>query len=593
MNNNSQNINMYLRKIDSDDFPSFQADIEKSRSTVERTLSLTWFYIQARFRISEKDFKNIYSVDGANDGGIDCFFVEGNTFYLIQSKYHERSQRESLNSITHEIQKIEKTLIGENSNKYAADFINPLRRVLNNSNVYLEIIWLTTNEVGENTKKDAQSLLDQVVRRRNWQLNVDVNFIDRYALESVIYDIKHGYVPHTGKKVITYEPGECMVIDKGKDNIESVVLNARATEILSWFENSREIEKYLQKNVRESIGDNSINRKIRESFRNNPSLFWYKHNGIIIFADWLELNQRSKRVTIRNPQIVNGAQTISQLYKVFDENRESNNSTKLLVRVYRLPYEDSETYKRSIDIIAALNSQNKIKASDLHSTDPRQVMLENRINELAHRYRYQRKRTEGSKIASPFNILMTKLALHFYVCEYRKPDEGIAGSIESYFEEDKKYADAFPEQKIKKPLSSKVDHIVFKYIDCWKISFFVDRTFKKELSARHMALYPFVTWYSQVDVYNQLQDWKEKVFKGTWREWIDFTSSNYFENGLIRYLKPRYKLYFDMLPSTEVDARNFYKSTVGRNKFLKNSGNFTLFKQEINKVYQQYCHTHS
>ncbi|MBK8585559.1 MAG: AIPR family protein [Bacteroidetes bacterium] len=125
-----------------------------------------------------------------------------------------------------------------------------------------------------------------------------------------------------------------------------------------------------------------MNKALRASFKDDPSLFWYKHNGIIIFADWLEVNYHDRRVTIRNPQIVNGAQTVTQLYKAYDENRRENNPAKLLVRIYRLPYEDSETYKRSIDIIAALNSQNKIKASDLHSTDPRQVMLENRINDL-------------------------------------------------------------------------------------------------------------------------------------------------------------------------------------------------------------------
>lgn len=579
---------MNLRKIEPDDFTSFQSEIEKSRSAVDRTLNLTWFYIQARFRIPEKDFKTIYSVDGSNDGGIDCYFQEGNTFYLIQSKYHERSQKESLSGITHEIQKIEKTIIGENTNRYATDFINALKRALDNPNAYLEIIWLSTNEVGEKTRRDSQNFLDEILKNRNWQLNADINFIDRYALESVIYDIKHGYVPHTGKKEINYEPGECMIIDKGRNNIEAIVLNTKATEILSWFENSREIEKYLQKNVRESIGENSINKKIRDSFKNDPTLFWYKHNGIIIFADWLEVNEKSKKVTIRNPQIVNGAQTVSQLYKAYDENRNLNNPAKLLVRVYRLPYEDSETYKRSIDIIAALNSQNKIKASDLHSTDPRQVMLENRINELSQRYRYQRKRTEGGKISSPFNILMTKLALHYYVSEYKKPDEGIAGSIESYFEEDKRYSDSFPENQIKKPLTEKVDHIVFKYIDCWRINYFLDRTFFKELTAKHKDRYQYVGWYVQVDAYNQLQDWKEKVFKGTWREWIEFISSNYFENGMIKYLKPRYSIYFDMLPKTEDDPRNFYKSTTGRNKFLKNSGSFTSFKQEINKVYQQF-----
>jgi hypothetical protein len=579
---------MNLRKIEPDDFASFQAEIEKSRSAVDRTLNLSWFYVQARFRIPEKDFKTIYSVDGSNDGGIDCYFLEGNTFYLIQSKYHERSTKESLNSITHELQKIEKTIIGENTNRYADDFINALRRALDNPNVYLEIIWLSTNEVSEKTRKDSQLYLNEILKIRNWQLNADINFIDRYALESVIYDIKHGYVPHTGKKEIKYEPGECMIIDKDRSNIESVVINAKATEILGWFENSREIDKYLQKNVRESIGENSINKKLRDSFKNDPTLFWYKHNGIIIFADWLELDTHTKKVIIRNPQIVNGAQTISQLYKEYDSNRTGNNPAKLLVRVYRLPYEDSETYKRSIDIIAALNSQNKIKASDLHSTDPRQVMLENRINELGHRYRYFRKRTENSKMSSPFNIKMTELAHCFYVCEQKKPDEGIAGAIESYFEEDKRYSEAFPEGQIKKPISSKVDHIVFKYIDSWRLYYFIDRKFNQELSAKHQELFGFIYWYVLIDSYNQLQDWKEKVFKGTWRDWIEFISSNYFENGMIKYLKPRYKVYYDMLPKGEADPRNFYKTTTGRNKFLKNAGNYTSFKQELNKVYSLY-----
>src|ERR1035437_179985 len=113
---------MNLRKIEPDDFNSFQAEVEKIRNSVERTINLTWFYVNARFRISEKEFKNIYIVDGSIDVGIDCYFQEGNTFYLIQSKYHERPQKESLQSITHELQKIEKTIIGENTNRYAADY---------------------------------------------------------------------------------------------------------------------------------------------------------------------------------------------------------------------------------------------------------------------------------------------------------------------------------------------------------------------------------------------------------------------------------------------------------------------------------------
>lgn len=376
-----------------------------------------------------------------------------------------------------------------------------------------------------------------------------------------------------------------MNIDKGRNNIESVVCNAKAIDILSWFKTSQEITKYLQKNVRESVGENTINKSLRESFKNDPTLFWYKHNGIIIFADWLEVNEHDRKVTVRNPQIVNGAQTITQLFKAYDENRSLNNPSKLLVRIYRLPYEDSETYKRSIDIIAALNSQNKIKSSDLHSTDPRQVMIENRINEIGLRYSYHRKRTETDKASSAYKIFMTKLALFYHVCDNKKPDEGISGQIESYFEEDKRYNDAFPENQIKRVLSKNAEHIVFKYLDCWKLYYFLDKVLYHELNKLQKEFYIYVSWYAMVDIYNQLQSWKDKFFDGTWREWMEFMESSEFDNGMVKYAKPRYVIYLNMLPSGEYEPRNFYKSTEGRKKFEKNSGNFNSFKAETNKAY--------
>ncbi|MBK8585558.1 MAG: hypothetical protein IPN88_09080 [Bacteroidetes bacterium] len=183
-----------------------------------------------------------------------------------------------MSSITNELQKIEKTLVGENTNKYAADFINSLRRELLNSNVYLEIIWLSTNEVVENIRREAQEYLSNMLRKRKWELNADINFIDRYALEGGIYDIKHGYVPHTGKKHLSYDPGECMIIDKGRDKIESLVCNVKAVDLLKWFKNSREISKYLQKNVRESVGEYNQ--------QSTQSEFQRRSFAILVQAQW-------------------------------------------------------------------------------------------------------------------------------------------------------------------------------------------------------------------------------------------------------------------------------------------------------------------
>ena len=180
---------------------------------------------------------------------------------------------------------------------------------------------------------------------------------------------------------------------------------------------------------------------------------------------------------------------------------------------------------------------------------------------------------------------MSKLPLFFNACEFKKPDEGIAGANESYFEEDKKYNDSFPEGKIQRPLLGNSNHIIFKYIDCWSLSYYIERTFRHTIAKKYADLYDFVYWYLLVDIYNQLQDWKEKHFGGSGNEWVHFIESEELYDALTRYSKPRYILYHNMLPVNEADPRSFYKHTDGRKKFLKNSGDGDLFFTEITKGY--------
>jgi len=164
--------------IEVDDFSELQKEIEKSKNKIERTVNFTRFYVSARFNIDEDDFKK-YCVDGKNDGGIDFCFSEGNTYYIIQSKYHEKSQRESATAISDELYKFEKTILGKNMNKYAVEFINDLKRHINEPKAYLEILWLTTNEVQEKTKIETQEDLSKIADRNSWKINTDINFIDR------------------------------------------------------------------------------------------------------------------------------------------------------------------------------------------------------------------------------------------------------------------------------------------------------------------------------------------------------------------------------------------------------------------------------
>jgi len=439
---------------------------------IDATKKLTEFYAKARFKVGKESFIRQYT-DGADDGGIDFFYNEDTTFFIFQTKFSGIPKKASESEIFDEMRKLKNTLTKENPNRRADDFVNYLRRESGNKSAILEILWLTTNIVEQSTREKIQRVLDSWRKEKGWSLGIDFVAIDKYALESVIYDVEHGYIPYTGKKILKLEHGQWIETTWEETGVYSVVCIVNINDILKWFRNSDEIDRFLQKNVREFLGEQKkINKKIGESYSEAPTWFWYKHNGVIIFADNLHVDKTKMELILRNPQVVNGGQTLKVLFSAYDKNNRYDNSAKALLRIYRLPYEDTETYKRSIEIIAALNSQNKIDPSDLRSTDPKQVRLERLLLGIGSGYKYYRKRSKDAK-SFHFSITMRNLALRYYVCKKNTPHEGVIGNIERLFEEDAKYDEIFDESAINRELSG--NHIVINYVTCWNIDQIIQR----------------------------------------------------------------------------------------------------------------------
>ncbi|MGH7801597.1 MAG: AIPR family protein [Thermodesulfobacteriota bacterium] len=436
------------------------------QNKVEATKKLTEFYARARFKIRAEQFHRQYT-DGADDGGIDFYHDEDTTFFIFQTKYSGAPKKVTTSEILDEIRKIKNTLTNENPNRKADDFVNSLKRETENKDAILEILWLTTNIVDQSVREEIQRHLIDWRKDNGWLLGIDFVAIDKHVLESVIYDVKHGYIPYTGKKTLNLEQGQWIETTWEETGVYSILCTVNVNDILKWFRNSEEIEKFLQKNVRQFLGEASkINEAIGKSYLNAPTWFWYKHNGIIIFADNLYIDKAKTQLVLRNPQVVNGGQTLNALFSVYNKNKRSDNSAKVILRIYRLPYEDIETYKRSIEIISALNSQNKINPSDLRSTDPRQVSLERLFERIGSGYKYHRKRSKEAK-PGRHSIKMRNLALRYYVCKKNAPNEGVRGDVEELFEEDTKYDEIFDESAINKELFG--NHVVINYVNCWSI----------------------------------------------------------------------------------------------------------------------------
>ncbi len=551
-------------------------------SKIEAAKELTKFYAKARFKISDDDFHRQYT-DGSDDGGIDFYHNEDSTFFIFQTKFSESPRQINTSEIFDELQKLKNTLTTTNPNRRADDFVNSLKRETGNKDALLEVLWLTTNIVEQSVRDEIQNDLESWRRENGWLLGIDFVAIDKNALESVIYDVKHGYIPYTGKKILKLEQGQWIETTWEETGIHSVVCTVNVNDILKWFQTSDEINRFLQKNIREFLGEASkINKAIGKSYLESPTWFWYKHNGIIIFVDNLFIDKTNMELVLRNPQVVNGGQTLKALFSVYDKNNRSDNSAKVLLRIYRLPYEDTETYNRSIEVISALNSQNKINPSDLRSTDPRQVRLEHLFERVGTGYKYIRKRAKEAK-SGRYSITMRKLALIYYVCKKNAPHEGVRGTVEELFEEENKYNEIFDERAINKELSG--NHIVINYVTCWTIDQLLQKV-KVELPHRDKEYFQYTKWFVLADTYKKLIEWKRKKFNLGWRMWNNFIESYQFEKAILNYNRSAFRKAREIIPVRE-EPRSFFKTKKAVSKFNSKTS-MRKFDSYMNKAYKNF-----
>jgi AIPR protein len=536
-----------------------------SKSDIEATKGLTRFFAEARFGSKGEDFERHFT-DGKDDGGIDFFHDEGAVFYIVQSKFCAAPRATSSKAVLSEIRKIVNTLTNENPNPKADEFINAFRRSQHDSGGLLECIWLTTNDVGESVAKEAQKALDQARKHYGWKPSVDFVPFGRAEVARMISDIRHGYVPYTGKKEVPISIASkgSFIENRGdRHGVYSIVCSVRVTDLLKWIPTREAVNKFLQKNVREYEGDKPINKAIQDSFRTAPDWFWYKHNGVIIFADSVSVAPEGNKLVLRNPQIVNGGQTVTAVYQVFDKLGRKDSDAEVLVRAYRLPYERTETHDEGIQIVKALNSQNPIKPSDLHSTDSRQVRLQELFERLG--YKYHRKRSKDAK-SGKRSITMRGLALYYFICKREIPHEGVRGQIEEIFSETNKYDAAFPENSIDRELNA--SHIVLEYALVWRISEVIG-ALRKELPKRDREYYNFTRFFVLTDLYRKVLDWKHRDWQQAgWRAWKDLVESNHFEDAIWNFARRAFRVATQTVPSTQ-EARDFFRRKEATEKYSR------------------------
>jgi hypothetical protein len=135
--------------------------------------------------------------------------------------------------------------------------------------------------------------------------------------------------------------------------------------------------RLLEQNVRVFLqARGNVNKGIKKTIEEDPSMFFAYNNGITATAEAVEIENRDGgpvMTRLTNLQIVNGGQTSASIHAAL---RNKTDLSKTFVQM-KLSIVDAERAEKIVpDISRYANSQNKIAAADFFSNHPFHVRME-------------------------------------------------------------------------------------------------------------------------------------------------------------------------------------------------------------------------
>lgn len=334
---------------------------------------------------ADSDLLERVSVGGQSDMGIDGIAIKINglivsskqeisdiiksqkrvnvEFIFIQSKYKPKFNKGELNNFVHGVRDFLSECHHFPMNDSVKEFLELKEYLLSDD---IMIIWdnnpkVTLYYVAMGRWREAPDLVgvskqfNEDLDSLNIYKDSQILFIDSEALKS-IYDS----ITNTFSKTI--DTRHTMPLTDVRCVINSCMAIVYADEFLKLLITEDGIirKSLFNDNVRDYQGDNPVNSEIEDTIINSPAEFIVLNNGITVVCD--EFKQNNTRLTISNPQIVNGCQTSHVIYNAY---KKGHDLSKVPVTVKFVSTIDSEL---SNQIVRGTNRQNIVLEEAFEAT---------------------------------------------------------------------------------------------------------------------------------------------------------------------------------------------------------------------------------
>lgn len=319
---------------------------------------------------------DMFVSDGSRDGKIDAFFTthDGKTVlhHVLNTKF------------TKEFNKIAPPSFYEEMKYFWQAFENREARGPYLEKAVKPELRPRYRQLFERYDNGAAELMFVTNHRRNEAhfeqvRNIPVKVFHLDDLIQCLVDDIDGAMPRT-PPISLHSIHGVLAPDKADTEVATSIVFARLLDFIRYME-ADPFDLLFNRNVRVAIdfSRSDVNRAIRNTFRTSPKEFAFSNNGITLLCEKQHYDPGDKVLTLENPRVVNGSQT---LHSIRDVVSPSPNA-RVMVRVIEIEPPlgdeiDKKILRRKevIDKIAVRsNQQNPIKSWDLVSNDDFQLDL--------------------------------------------------------------------------------------------------------------------------------------------------------------------------------------------------------------------------
>ena len=310
-----------------------------------------------------------------NDMGVDAYEIYEDTkeLYLIQNKYYNDSSKLSAEYVKNDFLLRPITALENGTYRKSVEVQDFFSKYKNHDDftVYLQI-YVTNN----NCCEDAE----EYVKKFNTghpKYRASIFYLDDIK-EKYYGDIKQNK-QSLEVQIHSVNKGTILNINTDDYKLENV-LDAKYvfTPVSSIFRLYRDsIEKnypIFDMNIREYLGNKGVNKKIYETLLDpeNRKNFFYYNNGITMICDKMSSvetrsfgNNINAVFNVKNPQIVNGCQTVNSIYEALKnvdprELEQNYKDTFVMLKILQINRENEYEEILYKNIVTYNNSQNSI-----------------------------------------------------------------------------------------------------------------------------------------------------------------------------------------------------------------------------------------